>query len=82
MKIGYALTSRISAGLEYYAGLGPVSRFDRFREQQHQIFPVIDLNLGPKWEFNAGVGVGLTPATDRLTLKMILGYRFDWGAGR
>ncbi len=79
LKVGYALTSRISAGLEYYAGLGPVSGFDRFREQQHQIFPVIDLNLGPKWEFNAGVGVGLTPATDRLIVKMIVGYRFDWG---
>jgi hypothetical protein len=42
---------------------------------------VIDLDLGPKWEFNAGVGFGLTPSTDRLIIKMILGYRFDWGGG-
>jgi hypothetical protein len=32
-------------------------------------------------EFNFGVGFGLTPSTDRLTIKMILGYRFDWGGG-
>jgi hypothetical protein len=38
---------------------------------------VVDLDLGPKWEFNAGVGFGLTPSSDRLIVKMILGYRFD-----
>jgi len=43
---------------------------------------VIDLNLGPKWEFNAGVGFGLTASTDRLIVKMILGYRSDWGSGK
>jgi len=81
IKIGYDITPRISAGLEYYGALGPVTGFDRWNAQQQQIFPVIDLNLGPKWEFNAGVGVGLTPSTDRLIVKMIVGYRFDWGGG-
>jgi len=42
---------------------------------------VVDLDLGPKWEFNAGVGFGLTPSTDQLIIKMILGYRFDWAGG-
>jgi len=37
---------------------------------------VLDVDLGPRWEFNLGVGVGLTPATDRLIVKAILGYRF------
>jgi hypothetical protein len=81
LKVSYEVTPTISAGIEYYASLGPVSGLDRFNEQQHQIFPVVDVNLGPKWEFNAGVGVGLTPSTDRLIVKMILGYRFDWGVG-
>jgi hypothetical protein len=40
------------------------------------IFPVLDIDLGPRWELNVGVGVGLTPATDRLIVKVILGYRF------
>ena len=33
--------------------------------------------LGPRWEFNLGVGVGMTPSTDHLLVKMILGYRFE-----
>jgi len=42
---------------------------------------VIDLNLGPQWECNFGVGFGLTPATDRLLVKLIVGYRFGLGSG-
>jgi hypothetical protein len=47
-------------------------------DQQHQIFPAIDLNVSPKWEINFGLGVGLTRSTDHLIAKMILGYRFDF----
>jgi hypothetical protein len=37
------------------------------------------LNLSPKWEFNFGVGWGLTHATDGFMVKMILGRRFGGG---
>ena len=80
-KISYSVTPKVALGLGYYGALGPVTHFDSGRDQQHQLFPVIDLDLGPKWEFNFGIGFGLTPSTDRLTIKMILGYRFDWGGG-
>ncbi len=76
LKVSYDLTPKIAAGIEYYASLGPLSGFDRLKEQQHQLFPAVDLNLGPRWEFNFGVGFGLTGSTDRLLLKMILGYAF------
>jgi len=33
------------------------------------------VNFGPRWEFNTGVGFGLTNATDRLIVKTIVGYR-------
>jgi hypothetical protein len=79
-KLSYDFTSMVSGGLEYYGALGPLSGFDRPSEQQHQLFPVLDLNLGPRWEFNFGVGVGLTRSTDSLILKLILGYRFDFGS--
>jgi hypothetical protein len=75
-KVGYEITEKVSAGLEYYGELGPVTGFDPARRQQHLIFPVVDLDLGPRWEFNAGVGFGLTPSTDSYILKVILGYRF------
>jgi hypothetical protein len=69
------VTPKLTAGLEYYGGLGPLSRFDPAGEQVHKIFPSIDLNITPEWEFNAGVGFGVTKATDRLILKAIVGRR-------
>ncbi len=81
-KVSYEIDKRVSAGLEYYAGLGPVGGFDTWSRQEHLLFAVVDLDLGPQWEFNAGVGFGLTGASDGVILKMILGRRFDWGSGR
>jgi hypothetical protein len=75
-KVSYDVTSRVAAGVEYYGDIGPISRIDPPRQQQHLVFSVIDVDLGPRWEFNFGVGAGLTPGTDRLIIKMILGYRF------
>ena len=76
-KISYDFTKKVTGGFEYYGSLGPVTGFDPFRDQQQQIFPAIDLNLSPKWEFNFGAGVGITQGTDHLIIKMIIGYRFD-----
>jgi hypothetical protein len=76
-KVSYDVIPRLAAGLEYYGDIGPIDHIDRPRHQQHMIFPVVDVDLGPRWEFNFGVGIGLTPATDRLIVKMILGYRFE-----
>jgi hypothetical protein len=76
VKISFETTKQIALGLEYYSSLGPLGRFDNWSEQQHQIFPALDLNLSPRVEFNFGVGVGLTRSTDALLVKLILGYRF------
>jgi hypothetical protein len=77
-KAAYDLNKKISAGIEYYGSVGPAIGFAPIDEQQQQILPAIDLNLSPKWEFNFGVGVGVTRSTDHLLAKMILGYRFDF----
>jgi hypothetical protein len=77
-KFSYDFTKKISGGLEYYGSVGPVTGFLSLNEQQHQIFPTVDLNISPKWEINFGLGVGVTRATDHLIAKMILGYRFDF----
>lgn len=77
-KISYNLTKKIAAGFEYYGSVGPAVDFDPIAQQQQQFFPVIDLNLSPKWEINFGAGVGVTRSTDHLIGKMILGYRFDF----
>jgi hypothetical protein len=75
-KAGYDITRKINAGFEYYGSLGRVTGFDPLRDQQQQIIPCVDLNLGPEWEFNFGVGVGVTSGTDHLLIKMIIGRRF------
>jgi hypothetical protein len=77
-KFSYDFTKKIAGGLEYYGSVGPATDFLSTGLQQHQIFPVIDLNLSPKWEVNFGLGVGVTRSTDHLIAKMILGYRFDF----
>lgn len=78
-KAGYDITKKINAGIEYYGALGPITGFDPLSDQQQQIIPSIDLNLSPDWEFNAGVGVGMTHGTDHLLVKFIVGRRFNFG---
>ncbi len=80
-KLSYAFTKKVTGGLEYYADYGSLTSIASLREQQQQIFPVIDLNLAPEWEFNFGVGVGATAATDHWMVKAIVGRHFDWGRG-
>ena len=75
-KISFDLTKMVAVGVEYYSSLGTLGRLDRWNEQQHQIMPVLDLEFSPDWEFNLGVGIGLTRSTDDLLVKLILGRRF------
>lgn len=72
----------ISAGLEYYGSVGRLSNPDPFRDQQQQFVPSVDLNISQQWEFNFGVGIGATQATDHLMVKGILGRRFNFGRSR
>ena len=82
LKLSYNLTKKIQGGFEYYGSVGNFISFAPFREQQQQIFPTIDLDLGPEWEFNFGVGIGFTGSTDHMIIKMILGRRFDFFGSR
>jgi len=82
MKVSFDFTKRITGGLEYYGSYGPITGFDPLAEEQQQFFPSIDLDLGPQWEFNFGVGVGATRSTDHLLVKCIIGRRFSWGRDR
>ena len=79
VKVGWDFTKKINAGFEYYGSMGPVTGFDPVKDQQQQFFPSVDLNLSEEWEFNFGVGVGVTRSTDHLIVKMILGRRFEFG---
>jgi hypothetical protein len=73
--VSFVVTSRVTVALEYYGAFGPISDLTPLDRSAQQVFPAVDIDFGPEWEFNAGVGVGLTPATDRLLAKVILGRR-------
>lgn len=75
-KVSYDVVKRVAVGLEYYGSYGPVTNLDQFRNTQQLFVPAVDIDFGPRWEFNFGVGVGATQATDHLFVKCILGYRF------
>jgi hypothetical protein len=62
-------------GLEYYAGLGLLSRLEPRDQQQHFVYAAFDL-VDASFELNAAVGRGLTEASDPWTVKVILGKAF------
>jgi hypothetical protein len=66
-------------GIEYYTGLGPLRNFVPLNEQQHNIYAVTDFKVG-RWDVNAGIGYGLTSASDRWMAKMIIGTNLNEGA--
>jgi hypothetical protein len=81
-KASVKLTKRVAGGLEYYGSLGSLRGFDPIRDQAHLILPCLDVDFGEDWEFNVGLGVGVTQATDHMILKLILGRRFNFGHRR
>ena len=76
VKAGYDISKVVNVGFEYYGSMGPFFNYDPWQQQQQQLFAVTDLNFSKNWEFNAGMGYGLTQATDRAIFKVILGRRF------
>jgi hypothetical protein len=67
----------VAVGVEYYASLGPLSAILPWREQEQQIFEVVDLLSVDHLELNVGVGEGLTEASAGIVFKAIVGYEFD-----
>lgn len=75
IAINYDVSPKVNLGVEYYGSVGTFRAIPRLRDQSHMIYPTVNLYLAPELEFNAGVGIGLTPATEKFLLKLILGYR-------
>jgi hypothetical protein len=73
------LGENLAVGVEYYTDLGPLQNWLPFNEQQHNIYGVVDFKIG-RFDVNAGVGYGLTPGSDRLMYKMIIGTDLTEGA--
>ena len=69
------VTRKVNVGVEYYGGMGAIRNIAPRAEQAHQLFGVVNLDMGPDWEFNAGYGVGLTTPAEKRMVKVIFGRR-------
>lgn len=74
-KINYRIVEKTQLGLESYNELGAIHPLDSLNQNSKTLFAVVDTEaMG--MDLNAGVGKGLTHASDRWTLKFILGTKF------
>ena len=62
--------------LEYYTALGPVHHLLPKDEQVHLLYPKIEYAFSEFFVVNAGVGAGLTHASDALTWALRLTFNF------
>jgi hypothetical protein len=64
----------IQPGIEFYGKMGQLADLKSWGDQQHYIFPVVDLEIGARLHWHTGVGFGLTEASDKVTIKSIVSY--------
>ena len=83
-KLAWNTQHGFAVGAEYYSGLGLISEgFSTLRDQEHIVFATFDLaeakdaHSESNWEFNAGIGRGLTSGTAATwEIKTIVGKGF------
>jgi hypothetical protein len=72
MRVAYKANKAWSVAAEAYADFGAIKGFSAASTQSHQLFGVVDHVTKSGVELEFGAGVGLTRASDRLTLKLIV----------
>ena len=76
VRFAYGVTKRFEPSLEYYGATGPVTGFHRTDEQVHLLYPGWDFKFTENLVWNFGIGVACTPAGNKLTYKMRIGWLF------
>jgi hypothetical protein len=70
-RLAYNFSNAWAIAAEEYDDFGPLKGFYPGDQQSHQLFAVVDYSGAPM-DVEAGIGFGLTPASDNLVLKLIL----------
>ena len=70
-RVAYNVSGTWALAAEEYADFGPLHQLYGASQQSHQLFAVVD-HTTKALDVEAGAGVGLTSASDGLTLKLIL----------
>ena len=74
-KVAYQTGSDYQVGFETYNALGPLRDLGHLSQLSQTLFAVIDTKLG-NFDLNAGIGHGLTDASDRWLAKLIVGIHY------
>lgn len=70
LKVMRNLDKNIAVGVEYYSNLGPIGHILPWDKQDNRLYAVVDYDMEP-YNFNLGVGRGLTENSDAWTVKAI-----------
>ena len=70
-RVAMALSEKYKVAFEEYDDFGSVSHFLPAAKQSHQLFAVVDIK-SKVIDIEAGVGAGLTGASDHWVLKLVL----------
>jgi hypothetical protein len=74
-KVAYKTGANYSLGFEAYNDLGTLNNLGHLSQQSEVLYGVVDAEI-KSFDLNFGVGRGLTPASDRWVLKLIVGVRY------
>jgi hypothetical protein len=70
-RLAYNLSKTWAVAMEEYADFGVISHFQPTNQQSHQLFGVVDYKTDAL-NIEAGLGYGLTSASDRWVFKLML----------
>jgi hypothetical protein len=70
-RIAYNFTPKFALAVEEYSDVGPLRGFYATYNQSHQVWGVFDRSTKLA-NIEAGIGFGVTPASDKVTLKLML----------
>jgi hypothetical protein len=74
-RIAFNASPRVALAVEHYADFGELRHIEPGEQREHNLFGVVDF-AGKLLDIEAGVGFGLTKASDKLVLKTILAHTF------
>lgn len=70
-RLAWNLSKTVAVAAEEYDDLGPLEHFYGHDQQSHQLFSVLDFHRG-SFLLEAGLGFGLTSASDHRVIKLII----------
>lgn len=74
-KTAYMTDAGYQVGVETYDELGPFRNLGHLNQLSQTVYGVIDTQMG-KFDLNAGIGRGLTTASDHWVFKFIIGVHY------